>query len=92
MMRLCGDYRLLNAITTPVTIDYNRYPIPRIQDSTHLLHGKTIFSRIDMQRAYYDFPIFEKDIPKTAIACPFGLFEFLRLMFGFRFLLLFSDF
>jgi hypothetical protein len=63
-LRPCGDYRQLNACTEP-----DRYPIPRLQDFTLILAGKTVFSRIDI---------------KTAIITPFGLFEFPRTPFGLR--------
>lgn len=78
-LRPCGDYRKLNAQTKP-----DRYPIPRIQDCNYLLHNKSIYTRIDMQRAYFNILINEKDIPKTAITTPFGLYEFLRMGFGLR--------
>lgn len=77
--RPCGDYRQLNASTTP-----DRYPIPYLQDITAILDGTHYFSKIDLQRAFHQVPLSEHDIPKTAIITPFGLFEFTRLTFGLR--------
>lgn len=77
--RVCGDYRRLNAITTP-----DRYPIPRIDDVNYILQGKTIFSTLDLVQAYYNIPMAECDKEKTALITPFGLFEFNFLPFGLR--------
>ena len=77
--RMCGDYRRLNAVTTP-----DRYSIPLISDLTARLHGRRVFGKVDLVKGYHQIPVAEKDVPKTAITTPVGTFEYLRMPFGLK--------
>lgn len=44
--RPCGDYRMMKRQTKP-----DMYPLPFLQDFIHILHGKTVFSTIDLLKA-----------------------------------------
>ncbi|GFT30533.1 retrovirus-related Pol polyprotein from transposon 297 [Trichonephila clavipes] len=60
-----GDYRQLNSVT-----EFDSYPMPYLNDFAHALHGKKIFSKIDIFKAFHQIPIAECDIPKTAVTTP----------------------
>ena len=77
--RVCGDYRRLNN----ATID-DKYPVKSLMDFTTNLHGKTIFSKVDLLKGYHQIPVAENDIGKTAVITPFGLFIFPRCPFGLK--------
>ncbi|GFX72666.1 retrovirus-related Pol polyprotein from transposon opus [Trichonephila clavipes] len=64
-VRPVGDYRQLNSVT-----EFDSYPMPYLNDFAHALHGKKIFSKIDIFKAFHQIPIAECDIPKTAVTTP----------------------
>ncbi|GFV25767.1 hypothetical protein TNCV_3867371 [Trichonephila clavipes] len=76
-VRPVGDYRQLNSVT-----EFDSYPMPYLNDFAHALHGKKIFSKIDIFKAFHQIPIAECDIPKTAVTTPWGLYEYIHLCFG----------
>jgi hypothetical protein len=75
----CGDYCRLNNVTTP-----DKYSLPNMQHLSTFLHGSKIFTKLDLSKGYYQVPMNEGDIPKTAIITPFGLYEFLFMPFGLK--------
>ena len=76
-IRFCIDYRACNAVT-----ERDQSPLPLIQDIFDQLQGAKWFSTLDLRSGYWQMPVAEDTIPKTAFTCHRGLFEWVRMPFG----------
>ena len=76
-LRMCVDYRPLNAITIK-----NKYPLPRIDILFDQLAKAKVFSKIDLKSGYHQIKIRPEDIPKMAFSARYGLYEYLVMSFG----------
>jgi hypothetical protein len=76
-LRLCVDYRPLNAVTIK-----NKYPLPRIDILFDQLAGAQVFSKIDLCSGYHQIKIRAEDIPKIAFTMRYSPYEYLVMSFG----------
>ena len=76
-LRLCVDYRGLNAVTVK-----NRHPLPLITETLDRLCGAKRFSKLDLKDAYHRIRIKRGDEWKTAFRTRYGHFEYLVMLFG----------
>jgi hypothetical protein len=76
-LRLCVDYRPLNAITVK-----NKYPLPHIDILFDQLVSAKVFSKVDLHLGYHQIKIRPEDVPKTAFSTRYVLYEYLVMSFG----------
>ena len=76
-LRLCVDYRALNAITVK-----NRYPLPLISEMLDRMRKARKFTKLDLRNAYHLIRIREGDEYKTAFRTRYGQFEYRVMPFG----------
>ena len=77
-LRLCVDYRLLNAKTHK-----DAYPLPRIYEALDVLKGAKYFCSLDLAHGFNQISMEESDIEKTAFRTGTGrLYEYTRMPFG----------
>jgi hypothetical protein len=76
-LRMCVDYRPLNAVTVK-----NKYPLPCIDILFDQLSKAKVFSKIDLRSGYHQIKIHPEDVPKTTFSTRYGLYEYLVISFG----------
>lgn len=76
-MRMCIDYRKLNAITIK-----NSYGLPRIEELLDSIRGAKWFSTLDLNSGYHQLRVHPADTQKTAFRTRYGLFEYCVMPFG----------
>ena len=76
-IRPCVDYRKVNALVKP-----DGFPLPRVQDCLDAVAGATVFSSFDLTSGYFQIPLKEEDIQKSAFCCKYGHYEMTRMPFG----------
>lgn len=75
--RLVADYRALNAKTIR-----DQTPMPHPEDVFGLLAGSQTFAKLDITAMFNQIEVDERDIEKTAITTPMGLYECPLMPFG----------
>ena len=77
--RLTIDYRGLNQITLDLD-----YPFPTIEEMIDSIGTKKYLSTMDMNVAFWHFPVAEEDMHKTAFRTPNRHLEFTRMPMGHK--------
>ena len=77
-VRWCIDYRTLNNVTVK-----DAFPIPRIEECLDTLAKATYISTLNLASGYWQLEVAEEDRHKTAFITRHGLFEHIRMGFGF---------
>ena len=76
-LRLVIDYRQINEVTIK-----DKYPLPDVQCLLDDMQGATVFSTADALWGFWQVPMEELDVEKTAMTTHFGAYEWLVMPMG----------
>ena len=76
-LRLCVDYRGLNAVTKK-----DQYPLPLIGEALDRLSTAKFYTKLDIKDTYHNIRIRDVEEWKTAFKTRYGLFEYTVMPFG----------
>ena len=66
-LRVCGDYRLLNDRTL-----LDGFPLPNLRHFMAKIKGSTVFSRVDLVKAFHQIPLDKESQKKSTVVTPWG--------------------
>ena len=75
--RFCVDFRRVNSVTKK-----DAHPMPRIDEILDQLGGARYFSTLDLASGYWQVPLREEDMEKTAFSVGADHYEFTVMPFG----------
>ncbi len=76
-IRICGDFRELNSITTT-----EPYCIPRLEELISTVGDSAVLSKIDLAKGFHKVSVNNEDSDKLTIITPFGKLKYLKVPFG----------
>ena len=76
-LRLCVDYRRLNAITIK-----NVYPTTGVDTAIDSMNDSRFFAKMDLRSGFYQIRVAIEEVHKTAFKTEWGSFEWLVMPFG----------
>ncbi|GMF43383.1 unnamed protein product [Phytophthora fragariaefolia] len=76
-IRFCIDYRKWNTVTVKYC-----YLMPLIDDTLDVLSGARLFSTIDIASGYWNVPMHDNSVSKTAFTCKYGLYKWMVMPLG----------
>lgn len=77
LVRFCVDYRKVYTV-----LKFDAYPMPRVDVLLYRLGTARFYSTLDLTKGYWQIPSLLVTKEKTAFTMPFGLHQFVTLLFG----------
>uniref|UniRef100_A0A1I8GN44 CCHC-type domain-containing protein n=1 Tax=Macrostomum lignano TaxID=282301 RepID=A0A1I8GN44_9PLAT len=77
-IRICQDLRNVNSFAVP-----EKQPIPTFEEITDDMAGSTVFSELDITKAFHQIPVSPESRHLFTFSTPLGLMRLTRLSMGF---------